>query len=252
MRGQCLAEGADPRAAATASSLPSSTLTRYAPSKRPPYPCCLFPLAIHSPWSRFQRSSHSGGLLRNSASSFRRNRQRFLMRRPLSSPRWTYSRTVRGRRPRIWAASVTVKSPCLEFRLSTGREVLDLTLASLSAVRAPEESRVACSEPGYFPAGLNLPPGQRQPVLRSPALPSRLFVLVQQSKGSEEESPDLLVTGLTGLGLAPPTKFGSAPAGADPLAGPEWLAADGTEMTVTARGEALHKRTCGFGRDLSC
>lgn len=58
----------------------------------------LVPLPIHSPWSRFQRNSHSGGLPRNSARSFRRNRQRFLMRRPPSSPRWTYSRTVRGRR----------------------------------------------------------------------------------------------------------------------------------------------------------
>jgi hypothetical protein len=94
---------------------------------------------------------------------------------------------------------VTVKSPCLEFRLSTGREVLDFTLASLSAVRAPKRSQPACWEPAYLRAGPSLPPGQRRSGARYPALRSRLFVLTQQSESREEKSPDLLVAGLTSL-----------------------------------------------------
>jgi hypothetical protein len=66
---------------------------------------------------------------------------------------------------------------------------------------------------------MNLPPWQRRSAPWSPSLRSQLFVLAHQGESSEEESPDLLVTGLTGLGLAPPTEFGSAPAGADPLPG---------------------------------
>jgi hypothetical protein len=104
-------------------------------------------------------------------------------------------------------------------RLAAGREVVDLTLASPSAVRAPAGSRPACPQPAYLPAGMNLPPWQRR-APRSLALGSRLFVLAHQGESSEEESPDLLVTGLTGLGAAAPAEFGSAPARADPLAGP--------------------------------
>jgi hypothetical protein len=139
----------------------------------------------------------------------------------------------------------------VEVRLSVGRGVVDLTPASPSAVRAPEGSRPACRQPAYLPAGMNLPPWQRRCAPWSLALGSRLFVSAHQGEGSEEESSDLLVTGLTGLGLAAPAELGSEPARADPLAAPEWLVADGAGALAAACGRALHKRTCGFRVALS-
>ena len=57
---------------------------------------------------------------------------------------------------------------------------------------------------------------------------------------------------MTELCLPPPAEFGSAPAGADPLPGPEWLAAaDGAAAVGDVHRNASHKRTCGSWRDLS-
>ncbi len=50
---------------------------------------------------------------------------------------------------------------------------------------------------------------------------SRRPILAHQVEGSDEQLPDLLIPSVTELGLPPPAEFGSAPARADPLAGPE-------------------------------
>jgi hypothetical protein len=50
---------------------------------------------------------------------------------------------------------------------------------------------------------------------------SRLPILSDQVQNGEQESADLLVTGLTGFGLSLAAEFGSAPTRADPLPGPE-------------------------------
>jgi hypothetical protein len=50
--------------------------------------------------------------------------------------------------------------------------------------------------------------------------------------------------------LPPPTKLGSALAGADPLPRPERGVADGAAAVANVRGSTSHKRTCGSWRDL--
>jgi hypothetical protein len=80
---------------------------------------------------------------------------------------------------------------------------------------------------------------------------SQLRVLADQVESGEQESPDCLVTGLTGLSLAPPAEFGSASAGADLLPRPEGITADGTPAVTGIPGSAFHRRTCGFWRDFN-
>ena len=141
---------------------------------------------------------------------------------------------------------------------STGRRFSRRRLkADVAAVPvSPPDFIRATRSPRTFPEvgevrDCGAPHTRRRCPLGREAVGSRRPILAHQGEGSEEESPDLLVTGLTGLGLAAPAELGSAPAGADPLARPEWLAADGAEAPAAACGRALHRRTCGFGRDLS-
>jgi len=76
---------------------------------------------------------------------------------------------------------------------------------------------------------------QREPVPHARVLSSRLSVLAQQLEDSEEQIPYLLIAGLTGLCLAPPTEFSSAPAGADALPAPKWLVADRAKAFASVR-----------------
>jgi hypothetical protein len=95
-----------------------------------------------------------------------------------------------------------------------------------------------------------LPPGHRRSLAHVPVRRSRPFALSDQAEGSKEESPDLLIPGLTRLCLPPPTEFGSALPGADPLPGFERLAANGTAALADVRLSPFDKRTCGFWREL--